>query len=172
MSAADNGDGADAAWSRIVSRTSSLMCCSAAVPVHALARWVQRVQQLLESLVWHRLEEVSHRRTEGAQRLKQLLTIGARSIVEGDDDHNRQAIGRGSQSAYALALSGAVCVKSRKRQSTSRAIGHGQINSPPKTIGPTWWRRNSKEVTIPKLPSPPRTPQKRSAFSSALAVRN
>src|SRR4029453_11152758 len=41
---------------------------------------------------------------------------------------------------------------------------------PPNTCGPTRWSRYSNEVTIPKLPPPPRRPQKRSAFSSALAV--
>ena len=37
---------------------------------------------------------------------------------------------------------------------------------------PSGTQRNSNSVTIPKLPPPPRTPQKRSAFSSALAVTN
>jgi len=37
---------------------------------------------------------------------------------------------------------------------------------------PTGYRRNRNEVTAPKFPPPPRTPQKRSAFSVALAVRN
>ena len=37
------------------------------------------------------------------------------------------------------------------------------------TIGPTGCRRNSNSVTTPKLPPPPRRPQNRSGFSSALA---
>ena len=37
-------------------------------------------------------------------------------------------------------------------------------------IGPTSWSRYSNDVTMPKLPLPPRRPQKRSGFSSALAV--
>ena len=44
-------------------------------------------------------------------------------------------------------------------------------------MGPanTWstsWSRNSSDVTTPKLPPPPRRPQNRSSFSSALAVTN
>ena len=35
---------------------------------------------------------------------------------------------------------------------------------------PTAWARNWKEATTPKLPPPPRRAQKRSSFSSALAV--
>ena len=37
-------------------------------------------------------------------------------------------------------------------------------------IGPTSCSRYSNDVTMPKLPLPPRSPQKRSGFSSALAV--
>src|SRR5712691_11127604 len=42
----------------------------------------------------------------------------------------------------------------------------------PASTGPTRCSRYSKEVTTPKFPPPPRTPQKRSACSVALAVRN
>ena len=38
------------------------------------------------------------------------------------------------------------------------------------TIGPTGWSLNSKEVTTPKLPPAPRSPQKSSSFSVSLAV--
>ena len=41
--------------------------------------------------------------------------------------------------------------------------------SPLSTSGPTGWRRNSKRVTTPKLPPPPRSAQKRSGCSVALA---
>src|SRR5215218_4222772 len=37
-------------------------------------------------------------------------------------------------------------------------------------MGPTWWRRNSKEVATPKLGPAPRIPQKRSGCSSSLTV--
>ena len=40
------------------------------------------------------------------------------------------------------------------------------------TSGPTGCSWNSNEVTTPKLPPPPRTAQKRSLFSAALAVRS
>src|SRR4029453_16287960 len=40
------------------------------------------------------------------------------------------------------------------------------------TYGPKGTQRNSNSVTIPKLPPPPRTPQNRSAFRSALACKN
>ena len=41
--------------------------------------------------------------------------------------------------------------------------------SPLSTFGPTGWSWNSKLVTMPKFPPPPRSPQKRSAFSVSLA---
>src|SRR5687767_9770576 len=41
--------------------------------------------------------------------------------------------------------------------------------SPLSTSGPTGWSLNSKRVTTPKLPLPPRRAQKRSGFSVALA---
>src|SRR5690606_24978051 len=40
----------------------------------------------------------------------------------------------------------------------------------PTTVGPTGWSLNLSEVTAPKLAPAPRTAQKRSAFSSSLAV--
>ena len=48
----------------------------------------------------------------------------------------------------------------------------GQKIGPDSTIGPTGFKRNSNSVTIPKLPPAPRIPQKRSAFSDALALTN
>src|SRR5438094_575630 len=38
---------------------------------------------------------------------------------------------------------------------------------PARTVGPTEWRRNSNEVTTPKLPPPPRNAQNRSGCSSS-----
>src|SRR5215212_7387310 len=52
---------------------------------------------------------------------------------------------------------------------TSPAFSNGQSSMPPTTIGPTSYNRYSKFTTTPKLPPPPRRPQKRSAFSSSLA---
>ena len=43
---------------------------------------------------------------------------------------------------------------------------------PASTCVPSGTQRNSNSVTIPKLPPPPRSPQKSSAFSSALALTN
>ncbi len=40
---------------------------------------------------------------------------------------------------------------------------------PHSTSGPTGWSRNSKWVTMPKLPPPPRSAQKRSGCSEAPA---
>src|SRR5204862_6430928 len=40
----------------------------------------------------------------------------------------------------------------------------------PPTTSPTGWARNVNSVTTPKLPPPPRSAQKSSAFSSALAL--
>ena len=41
---------------------------------------------------------------------------------------------------------------------------------PASTIGPSGFSLNSNSVTMPKLPPPPRTPQKSSVFSSSLAL--
>ena len=63
----------------------------------------------------------------------------------------------------------------RQRPSHDRSAGRlatcaiGQNTGPAITCGPRGTQRNSNSVTIPKLPPPPRTPQKRSAFRSALA---
>src|SRR5215211_7131712 len=46
----------------------------------------------------------------------------------------------------------------------------GQKIGPASTIGPTGLRRNSNSVTMPKLPPPPRSPQKSSGFSVSLAL--
>ena len=43
-------------------------------------------------------------------------------------------------------------------------------NVGPPTIVSSGWARNVNSVTAPKLPPPPRIAQKRSGFSSALAV--
>ena len=45
----------------------------------------------------------------------------------------------------------------------------GRIGAANITVGPTGWRANSKLVTTPKLPPPPRSAQNRSSFSVALA---
>ncbi len=52
----------------------------------------------------------------------------------------------------------------------ARAIG--KITDPAITSRCIGCRRNSKFVTTPKLPPPPRTPQNRSGFSLALACRS
>src|SRR5919204_671168 len=44
------------------------------------------------------------------------------------------------------------------------------MTMPPVIVGPTACSRYSNAVTTPKLPPPPRSPQNRSLFSSALAV--
>ena len=65
---------------------------------------------------------------------------------------------------------GAFTMKSRKFRTTSRAIGPGYISIPPSTIGPTGCTSNSNSVTTPKLPPPPRMPQKSSGFSTSDTV--
>ena len=60
-------------------------------------------------------------------------------------------------------------MKSRYARMISRACGRGNASIPPITIGPTGCRSNSNSVTTPKFPPPPRSPQNRSGFSSALA---
>ena len=51
-----------------------------------------------------------------------------------------------------------------------RRVFDGWKIGPASTIGPTGCRRYSNDVTMPKLPLPPRTPQNRSGFSFSLAV--
>ena len=63
-------------------------------------------------------------------------------------------------------------MKSRYARTSSRACARGNSSIPPITIGPTGCRSNSNSVTTPKLPPPPRRPQSRSAFSSALALHD
>src|SRR3954471_4034449 len=66
--------------------------------------------------------------------------------------------------------SGAVAVKSAKKRRTSGASSKAWTTPPARTCGPSGCRRYSSAVTIPKFPPPPRRPQSRSGFSSALAV--
>ena len=60
-------------------------------------------------------------------------------------------------------------MKSRQSRSRAGALSRRCRSMPPRTIGPTSWSRYSKLVTMPKLPPPPRSPQKRSSFSDSLA---
>ena len=55
---------------------------------------------------------------------------------------------------------------------TSRALAIGKLSDPETTSRCIGCSRNSNPVTTPKLPLPPRTPQKRSGFSAALAWRS
>ena len=72
--------------------------------------------------------------------------------------------------APSVSSSGAAEVLSRKNRSTSRARANGCATNPPVTMGPTGCSANSNDVTTPKLPPPPHTPQNRSSFSSRLAA--
>ena len=60
-------------------------------------------------------------------------------------------------------------MKSRYQRSTSAAWSRSQKTGPP-TIVETGCSRNRNDVTIPKLPPPPRSAQKRSGLRSASAV--
>ncbi len=62
-----------------------------------------------------------------------------------------------------------VSVKRANCRSTDFAWSNGKTIRPLSTCGPTGWSWNSKRVTTPKLPPPPRSPQKRSWFSFSLA---
>src|SRR5262249_57013224 len=62
-----------------------------------------------------------------------------------------------------------VLEKPRQTFRTSLAFSKGW-NTRPASTGPTGYKRYSKEVTTPKFPPPPRTPQKRSACSVSLAT--
>src|SRR4030067_239992 len=53
---------------------------------------------------------------------------------------------------------------------TSAACAIGYPMRPDRISGPTRWSRNSNDVTTPRLPPPPRTPQNRSGSFLALAV--
>jgi hypothetical protein len=69
----------------------------------------------------------------------------------------------------ALTSSGAWDMKSRYILRASRDFSTGYRMAPAKIVL-TGCALNSKDVTTPKLPLPPRSAQKRSAFSLALAV--
>ncbi len=62
---------------------------------------------------------------------------------------------------------GALALKSRNASSTLRLSSARQAIAPPTISGPTENSRYSNDVTMPKLPLPPRRAQNRSAFSSA-----
>src|SRR5215204_3440690 len=68
--------------------------------------------------------------------------------------------------------SGASATKSRRNRSTCGASSIGQASRPASTVGPSGCSWNSNEVTIPKLPPPPRRPQNSSGFSRSLATTN
>jgi len=57
------------------------------------------------------------------------------------------------------------------RMRTSCALESGWIRVQARTVGPIGWNWYSNEVTIPKSPPAPRTPQKRSAFSFSFATK-
>src|SRR5262245_7515525 len=67
--------------------------------------------------------------------------------------------------------SAAILTHSRHCFNTFRVDAIGYIENTAATAGPTGCKVNSKEVTTPKFPPPPRSAQNRSAFSLLLAVR-
>ena len=62
---------------------------------------------------------------------------------------------------------GAAAESSRYASSTCTASSPRHAMAPPRISGPTGKSRYSNEVTMPKLPPPPRSAQNSSAFSSA-----
>src|SRR3954466_2687861 len=68
-----------------------------------------------------------------------------------------------------VSSSGIVSVSPRQLVMTVRAASGGKKSSPAMTVGPTWCSSNSNDVTMPKLPPPPRSAQNRSGLSVALA---
>src|SRR5216683_1770473 len=66
--------------------------------------------------------------------------------------------------------SGAAAMKSRHAVKAGTPSSAENIGAHNMTVGPTGCAWNSKDVTTPKLPPPPRRPQNRSAFSDALAT--
>ena len=68
-----------------------------------------------------------------------------------------------------ITLRGAEGSHSRYAASSSSASSIAQKVGPPTTVS-SGCARNVNSVTTPKLPPPPRIAQKRSGFSSALAV--
>ncbi len=68
--------------------------------------------------------------------------------------------------AHEVTASGVVSVQAFQAVSTRWESSHGQI-SQPATTSSSGNRRISSEVTIPKLPPPPRSAQKRSGSVSA-----
>ena len=74
--------------------------------------------------------------------------------------------GRQAQVCHDADLVGSLLEESRRNRSTSGASSMGHAIMPATIVGPSGWSANSKLVTMPKLPPPPRSPQNRSAFSS------
>ena len=143
------------------------------LPVHAIARRIQRVEHLLRGRVRHRLDHVGHRWPELAQRPEQRFAFRGRAVVEGDDDDDRHAVGRGAEAGVGAGILGCALRELADTRAGPRGPSAAARSAgPPSTVGPTACRRYSNDVTTPKLPPPPRTAQNRSAFSSALAVRS
>ena len=71
--------------------------------------------------------------------------------------------------AQIVSSSGASLASRRNSGRSFSASSSGCTMSPDRTCGPSGWSLNSKEVTTPKLPPPPRNAQKRSGCSVSLA---
>src|SRR6266404_6296347 len=71
----------------------------------------------------------------------------------------------------AFANGAAVLSHSSRAETTEPSIGGGKITGPANTSRACGCNFRTKLVTTPKFPPPPRTPQKRSSFVVAFAVR-
>ena len=125
---------------------------------------------------------VRDRVAELPQRLDELLPLLRVAGPAHDHHHDRLAVQLRRDERAAAALSCAPRSSSgrpaRPRPSRGRSAAprptapSARRSAPPATCVPSGTQLNSNSVTIPKFPPPPRRPQNRSGFSSALALTN
>ena len=146
-----------------------------------LAPGVGLVEQLLQLHVRHRRDELEQRSQPGAER------AGDRGVLLGAAEPGHQQRVPGREAGAPRARTGQAGRSCRPPRCSRRRTGRGrhpgiarsasapwsapQKNSPNCDDRPDLVRRNSKSVTTPKLPPPPRIAQNRSGFSSAVARR-
>ena len=141
------------------------------VVVHPVRR--AAVQHRLDHQVRHRSDRLRDRRADARATARSTSRPRAGSPAQtrssistgvpyrsGRQHRHRRGEPGGDRDAQLVRSLGGEIV--RRTATPSGASSSGHTTGPPSTIGPTGWRWYSNAVAIPKLPPPPRTPQKRS----------